>query len=227
MTEFESVALLKRDLLSEIHRGYMKGAPERIVIRRVVTKTPWWTRPLARLLARREYASLQAVARDLHGVTPEPLGRDSDGHYRGWVEGEPLDVARPHDPFWYRDAFRLLRVLRRNGVTHNDLAKPQNWLMMPDGRAAVIDFQLAFRHRRRGPLYRFMAYEDFRHLLKQMHRYAPEMMTPTARRVYARRSAPNRVWRSSGKVVYNAITRKLLHWADREGKGIKYDGKSL
>ncbi len=227
MPEFVSVALLKRDLLSEIHRGHMESAPERIVIRRVVTATPWWSRPLGRLLARREYASLEAIAGPLQGVVPEPLGRDCEGHYRGWVEGEPLDVARPADRLWYRDAFRLLRILRRNGVTHNDLAKPQNWLRMPDGRAALIDFQLAWRHRRRGPLYRFMAYEDFRHLLKQMHRYAPEMMTPTARRLYARRSWPNRIWRSSGKQVYNFITRKLLHWADREGKGIKYDGKSL
>jgi|SRR5690606_8785740 RIO-like serine/threonine protein kinase len=227
MPEFVSDTILKRDLLSEIHRGHMKDRPDRIVIRRVVTRTPWWTRPLARLLARREYACLEAVSRELGRVAPAPLGRDAHGHYRSWVEGEPLDLARPGDPFWYRDAFRLLRILRRRGVTHNDLAKPQNWLMLPDGSAGLIDFQLAWRHRRRGPLYRFMAYEDFRHLLKQMHRYAPEMMTPTARRVYGRRSLPNRIWRSSGKRVYNAITRKLLHWADREGKGIGHDRTPL
>jgi RIO-like serine/threonine protein kinase len=219
--------VLKRDLLSEIHQGYLAGDPGRKVIRRVVTRTPWWTRPLARLLARREFNSLLAVGRALAGVVPAPIARDDAGHYRGWVDGEPLDIARPSDPDWFRDAFRLLRILRRNRITHNDLAKPQNWLRTPDGRAAVIDFQLAWRHRRPGALYRFMAYEDFRHLLKQMHRYAPHLMTPTARRIYNRRSLPNRFWRQSGKKVYNAITRKLLHWADREGKGIRFNGKEL
>lgn len=227
MSQFRTVALLKRDLLSEIHRGYMTDAPDRPVIRRVVSRTPWWTRPLARSLARREYDSLKTVSPELGAIVPAPLGSDADGHYRSWVEGEPLDVIRPVDPLWYRDAFRLLRTLRRNGVTHNDLAKPQNWLVTPEGRAAVIDFQLAWRHRRKGAIYRFMAYEDFRHLLKQMHRYVPERMTPTARRIYHRRSLPNRLWRQSGKKIYNAITRKLLHWADREGRGIKFDGKSL
>ena len=47
----------------------------------------------------------------------------------------------------------LARQMRRAGVTHNDIAKPQNWLMTPDGRAAVIDFQLATVHRRRGKLF--------------------------------------------------------------------------
>lgn len=227
LPEFQTEAVLKRDLLSEIHTGYLADRPARKVIRRVVTQTPIWTRPLARYLARREYASLKAIEGALTGVVPTPLGVDKAGHFRGWVEGQPLDVARPSNPEWFRDALRLLRILRRNRITHNDLAKPQNWLMTPDGRAALIDFQLAWRHRRMGPLYRFMAYEDFRHLLKQMHRYAPELMTPTARRIYHRRSWPNRVWRRSGKKIYTFVTRRLLHWADREGRGIRFDGKSL
>ena len=70
------------------------------------------------------------ACRSLHSV-------DRDGLYRSWTEGTPLHLARPADPAWYRDAHRLLREFRRRGITHNDLAKPQNWLMTPDGRAAV------------------------------------------------------------------------------------------
>ena len=154
---------------------------------------------------------------------PQLHSVDRDGLYRSWTEGTPLHLARPADPAWYRDAHRLLREFRRRGVTHNDLAKPQNWLMTPDGRAAVIDFQLAARHRRKGALFRLMAYEDFRHLLKQQRAFAPALMTPTGRRVLARRSLPSRIWMATGKKVYNLVTRGFFRWSDGEGTHDRID----
>ncbi|MGE0280034.1 MAG: serine/threonine protein kinase [Rhizobiaceae bacterium] len=220
MDIFVTDAVLKRDVFSETHKGHFEGAPQRPAIRRIVTASPWWSRPLAWLLARREIAALQA----LHGIkgTPQLLSTDRHGLYRRWTEGTPLHLARPRDPQWYRDAFRLLRQMRRMGITHNDLAKPQNWLMAPDGSAEVIDFQLASRHARRGRAYRFMAYEDFRHLLKQMRAFAPELMTPTAQRILARRSLPSRIWRATFKPVYNAVTRGF-GWSDGDGTGDRID----
>lgn len=215
MTDFVSQTVLKRDLFSETHKGYLAGDPRTAAIRRIVTAAPVWTRPLAWVLARREIAALRAVT-GIEG-TPQLIEVDRDGLLRSWTDGAPLHLACPADPRWYADAFRLLRALRRAGITHNDLAKPQNWLMTPDGRAAVIDFQLASRHRRRGILYRLMAYEDFRHLLKQMRAFAPHLMTPTARRILARRSLPGRIWMATGKKVYNLLTRGLFRWSDGEG----------
>lgn len=221
MADFVSQTVLKRDLFSETHKGHLASAPEVTAIRRVVTASPLPTRPIAWALARREIATLRAVA----GIpgTPRLFETDSDGLVREWTDGAPLHLARPAHAQWYRDAFRLLRALRRAGITHNDLAKPQNWLMTPDGRAAVIDFQLASLHRRRGPLYRLLAYEDFRHLLKQMRAFAPHLMTPTARRVLARRSLPGRIWMATGKKVYNAITRGVFRWSDGEGTHDRLD----
>ena len=215
MADFVSQVVLKRDLFSETRKGHLESAPEIAAIRRVVTASPLWTRPIAWALARREIAALAAVS-DIEG-TPHLFAVDRDGLVRSWTEGAPLHLSRPSARLWYDDAFRLLRALRRAGVTHNDLAKPQNWLMTPDGRAAVIDFQLASRHRRRGAFFRVLAYEDFRHLLKQMRAFAPELMTPTAKRVLARRSLPSRIWMATGKKVYNAITRGIFHWSDGEG----------
>ena len=197
MQIFVTDAVLKRDVFSETHKGHFEGAPQHRIIRRIVTASPWWSRPLAWFLARREIAAMTR----LQGVrgTPQLISTDRHGLYRQWTEGTPLHLARPADPAWYRDAFRLLRQMRRMGITHNDLAKPQNWLMAPDGSAEVIDFQLASRHRRRGMLYRLMAYEDFRHLLKQMRAFAPNLMTPTGKRILARRSLPSQIWMATGK----------------------------
>lgn len=104
-------------------------------------------------------------------------------------------------------------------VTHNDLAKPQNWLMGPDGLAQVIDFQLATVHRRRGKIFRIMGYEDLRHLVKQKRRYAPHLLTPRERQMLARKSLPTRIWMATGKRAYNAITRGVFNWSDGEGSG--------
>lgn len=219
--DFIPVATLKRDVFSETVKGHFAGWPDQPVIRRVVSAAPWWSRPLAWALARREIAALRAVA----GIagTPVLIATDRDGLFRRWSEGAPLHLARPDEPAFYRSAFVLLRHLRRAGVTHNDLAKPQNWLMSPDGGAAVIDFQLASRHRRRGVLYRWMAYEDLRHMLKQMRAFAPQLMTPTGHRILERRSWPSRLWMATGKRLYNLVTRGVLHWSDGDGTADRLD----
>jgi hypothetical protein len=221
MPDFVPETVLKRDLFSETRKGHFAGEAGAPIIRRNVTAAPFWSRPIGWVLARREIAVLSAV----DGVTgvPKLHSVDRDGLYRSWTEGTPLHLARPADPAWYRDAHRLLRDFRRRGITHNDLAKPQNWLMTPDGRAAVIDFQLATRHRRKRALFRLMAYEDFRHLLKQQRAFAPELMTPTGRRVLARRSLPSRIWMATGKKVYNLITRGFFRWSDGEGTHDRID----
>jgi hypothetical protein len=149
--------------------------------------------------------------------TPALLRVDKVGLLRSWSEGTPLQLARPVDREFYRDAKRLLRQMRRRGVTHNDIAKPQNWLRTPEGRAAVIDFQLASVHRRRGVMFRTMAREDLRHLLKQKRAFAPDLLTASEKRLLARKSLPSRIWMATAKPVYNFITRRLMNWSDGEG----------
>ncbi|PWL16986.1 serine/threonine protein kinase [Falsochrobactrum shanghaiense] len=221
--EFVETAVFKRDVFSETRAGYFANDPDTRIIRRVVSAAPWWSRPLAWILAKREIRGLKTV-RGIEGV-PQLLFTDRDGLYRSWTEGTPLHLARPTNPEWYRTAHHILRNMRRLGVTHNDLAKPQNWLMTPEGKAAVIDFQLASVHRRRGALYRLLAYEDFRHLIKQKRAFAEHLMTPTEKRVLARRSLPSRIWLATGKKVYNFITRGIFNWSDGEGTGDRLDNE--
>jgi hypothetical protein len=223
MQNFVSDTVLKRDVFSETHKGHSASDPATPVIRRVVSAAPWWSKPLAWTLARREIRALKAV-RGLPG-TPQLLSTDKHGLFRTWSEGTPLHLARPSHPGFYRDAAVLLRNMRRAGITHNDLAKPQNWLMTPDGHAAVIDFQLASLHRRKSALFHTMAYEDFRHLLKQKRAFAPHLLTPTGKRLLARRSLPSRIWMATGKRVYNLVTRGIFNWSDGEGTGDRIDNE--
>ena len=205
----------KRDVFSETISGHLAEDPAFKVVLRKLDGVPWWARPIARLLARREVRGLRAV-KGIEGV-PQLLRADREGLLRSWSHGTPLQLAKPAQAAWYRDAKRLLREMRRRGVTHNDIAKPQNWLMTPDGRAAVIDFQLASVHRRKGKLFRVMAREDLRHLLKQKRNFAPHLLTASEKRVLERKALPTRIWMATGKRAYNFVTRGLMNWSDGEG----------
>lgn len=219
--------VLKRDVFSETIAGHLAEDPSRKVALRKLDGVPIWARPVAWYLARKEIRGLKAV-QGIEG-TPALLRVDRVGLLRSWSEGTPLQLARPVDREFYRDAKRLLRQMRRRGVTHNDIAKPQNWLRTPDGRAAVIDFQLASVHRRRGVIFRTMAREDLRHLLKQKRAFAPDLLTASERRLLARKSLPSRLWMATAKPVYNFVTRRLMNWSDGEGTDdrIARDGPAI
>ena len=205
---------LKSDLFGSVSRDGERG---REFVLRDTASARWWLAWLARRLCRRE---AQALAR-LDGIigTPRLVAVGPGGLRREWIEGRPMQVAQPRNADYYRAARRLVSALHRRGVAHNDLAKESNWLVTPTGQPAVVDFQLALVSRRRGRLFRSLAREDLRHLLKHKRSYCPDRLTARERRILARPAAISRLWMATGKPVYTFITRRLLGWADREGAG--------
>jgi acyl-CoA synthetase (AMP-forming)/AMP-acid ligase II len=212
-------ALLKRDVFSTVERGRFRidGTEVGAILRRL-DQVPWWSHPLANHLFHRERRALAAV-RGM-GIGPELLWAGRGALVRGFIDGVALHLAKPDgDVAYFHSAKTALRKLRRAGVCHNDLAKEQNWLRGTDGKAYLTDFQLATCFKGRGKLYRILAYEDLRHLLKHKRRYAPAALTSKERKVLARKSIFSRVWLMTGKKVYVAITRGLFNFTDREGGG--------
>jgi RIO-like serine/threonine protein kinase len=189
---------------------------ETIVVRDLSTAR-WWTRPLAQHLARREYRALDRL-RGMNSV-PQLLGFDGRKLRRSWIAGKPMQLARPRDPDYFRAASVLLRRLHRQCVAHNDLAKEPNWLVTTEGLPALLDFQLALIAPRRGRLFRALAHDDIRHLLKHKRTYVPERLTAREQRILAKRSLVSRLWMATVKPVYRFVTRGIFRWADREGAG--------
>jgi hypothetical protein len=216
---WQGALVLKRDVFSTVERGrFATGSGDRDAVLRRLDQVPWWTRPLARHLFQRERRAL-ALAGPL-GVGPPLLFANDQALVRGFIDGVALHVARPTgDRGYFVSAKSALHRLHRAGVTHNDLAKEQNWLRGSDGRAYLTDFQLAFVFRRRGKVFRIAAYEDLRHLLKHKRTYVAEALTPSERRILARKSLPTRIWMATGKRLYRLITRGLFGFTDREGGG--------
>lgn len=205
--------LLKRDVFGTISRI------GDTVVRDSRPARPW-ARLLARHLMRREHRALSRLALgDGTAGVPRVIELQRDRLTRAWIEGAPMHLAKPRDPNYFREAARLLRRLHAANVIHNDLAKETNWLVTPEGKPALVDFQLAMTLGKRGALARALGHDDIRHLLKHKRSYLPERLTAREKRILATPSLASRVWMASGKRVYLFVTRKILRWRDREGAG--------
>ena len=211
--------LLKRDVFSVVERGKFRNETgETDSVLRRLDEVPWWSYGLALHLFGRERRALHR-ARDLD-VGPKLLWAGRRALVRGFIDGVAMHLAKPHgNVAYFRSARATLHRLHRARICHNDLAKEQNWLVGRDGRAYVTDLQLAACFSRRTWLFRVLAYEDLRHMLKLKRSYVPEALTPKERKILARKSLFARIWMKTGKKVYQAITRGLFNYRDREGGG--------
>jgi RIO-like serine/threonine protein kinase len=210
--------VLKRDQFGSVsclRNASTSGIP--LSVERDTTAAAWWIRWLARLLAAREARALAALER-LPGL-PRIEAWDGQRLRRSWIAGEPMHRSPPASHAYFRDALRLVRRMHAAGILHNDLAKEPNWLVTPEGSAALVDFQLAARPRTRGRLFRALAYDDLRHLLKHKRTYFPERLTARELAILQRRSLVSALWARTGKPIYRLVTRGMLGWADREGAG--------
>ncbi len=206
--------LLKADALGRIEIISDGG---RRWIRRDARAARAGLRWLARRAAAREARVLRALA-GLDGV-PQLLAWHDGVLDRSYIDGAPMQRAQPRELRYYREAHALLKRLRARGVAHNDLAKEANWLQRGDLGPAVVDFQIAWVSRRRGALFRLLAREDLRHLLKHKRTYCPHCLTAVERRILARRSWIAGGWNASGKRLYKFVARRLFGYWDNEGQG--------
>ncbi len=213
--EMTDSQLLKKDLFGEVRRITTASGDVRIA-RDTASAAPW-VRWLARRLLRREARVLAA----LEGIDnlPQLIELHRDGLARSFIDGQPMQRARPTDPRYFGAAMKLLFRLHQAGVVHNDLAKEPNVLVTSTGEPAFIDFQLAGFSRRRGRLVRLLAREDIRHLLKHKRTYCPDRLTARERQILAKPSVASRIYMRTLKPVYLFVTRRVLGWADREGAG--------
>jgi RIO-like serine/threonine protein kinase len=175
----------------------------------------WWCAWLARRLLQREARALAAL-HDIDGV-PELISSNDTTLNRSFLQGSPIFDGRPKEHQFYKDAMRLLRRIHSAGVVHNDLAKEPNILLLKDGSAGFIDFQLASYANKRGRLFRAIAREDIRHLLKHKRTYRPDLLTARERSILETPSPLSRAWMTFVKPVYLFVTRRLMGWSDREG----------
>jgi RIO-like serine/threonine protein kinase len=224
-------AVLKRDALGRVE--LLEGDGQRAVRRVACGGRLPLSALVARALLARERRALAALE-GLDGV-PHPLEDPSWSrasseagaapHPRGvlvrsFVEGAPLHRAESLPEDFFDHLAVLVGELHARRVCHNDLHKEQNVIVRPDGRPALIDFQLASVHATRGRAFASRVHDDLRHVDKHRRRYlqpgrGPQGAPPPAAR-RAPRSTTAALWRRVVKPLYNAVTRGLLRTRDGE-----------
>jgi len=201
---------LKRGSLGDVYSERVAGSVQLVRDLRPAR----WPR-LARYLARREAKALQRLL-GTSGV-PRLIALEDDRLIRSYLPGDVMYLSSPRSRDYFREALRLVRRLHRLRVAHNDLAKEANWICLNQEVPGIVDFQLAICFSRRGRLFRLLAREDLRHLLKHKRHYLPEALTERERKILAQPMWPARWWRRLVKPVYLFLTRRILRWPERDG----------
>lgn len=207
---------LKQDFFAATGR-YAGPEGERVVLKHYHTE-PFLGLPLewaGRWMADREVRHYRAL-QDLDGV-PRLVGRIGRSAFvHEWVYGEDLlDRREPVPDDFFDRLDRLLDAVHARGLAYVDANKPDNVLVAArDGRPVLIDFQISWMPKRRGPLRRrilaVLQREDRYHFRKLKRRYRPDRMTPEEREASRRRSRLLSLHRLVG-----APLRDLRRWVLR------------
>jgi len=193
--------VLKSDALGSVER--VDGPTGPFVRRRTRGGVRGW---IARRLLARERAALRALA-GVPGVARlcEAAPR-ADVLERAWIEGAALSQAAALPRDFFERLEELVRALHERGVCHNDLHKEGNVLVGADGYPALVDFQLASVHRRRGRTFAVRAREDLRHVWKHRSFYCRALGVPDPLQGAAPpRAALSEFWRRFGKPLYRRL----------------------
>lgn len=198
------VQVLKQDVFGRIELVRVGGE---LAVRRVARGAFPGAGLVARVLLRRERRAL-GVLQGLAGVARVLATQGDDELLRSFVPGTPLCLAAALPRDYFERLEELVRALHERGVCHNDLHKEGNVLVGEDGYPALVDFQLASVHARRGRSFAVRAREDLRHVWKHRSHYLRALGEPDPLRAHApRRSFLAALWWRTGKPLYNRFLR--------------------
>ncbi len=212
--DLEILRTLKEDIFGTIVHARFAG--QEVIVRNYFKARNLPARWLAYVLARREARILVHLS-SLHPEQVPHLIHFGNGIcVRSYIDGDSLRNHPVTDKEFYEKGLALLEQMHSLGVAHNDLEKPENWLVTRKNTPAIIDFQLAFHSRRMGYIFRLAKREDFRHLIKNKKRFCTEALTEEEKAVLQGKSRIAVFIKKYFKPVYHFITRKVLGYSDRE-----------
>lgn len=156
-----------------------------------------------RMMSRHEEAIYAALA----GVEGVPrwagrLGRSAAAVE--YIDARPLDHPPAPPPGFFDRLGDLLGAIHARGVAYCDANKRSNILVTLDGRAILVDYQLAFRRRDDLPwplramlaaAVRYVQRTDIYHLYKHKRRIAPQEMRSLEEAISRRRGLLHRIHR--------------------------------
>ncbi len=214
-SDLKLLRVLKEDIFGTITHVEIEGDGRQAICRNVSGANPF-VRCIAYFLAGREAAVLKKLSSIEGDRVPKLIYFGNGICVRSYIEGDSLRKINASDLKYYDSAREILGEIHALGVVHNDLEKPENWLVTKDNVAAIIDFQLACFFRKKGLLYRLAQREDIRHAVKNKKRYCASGLSEEERNILENKSYIARLILAYFKPIYNYITRRILGYSDRD-----------
>ncbi len=214
-SDFEIISILKEDVFGSVSHVGLNG--NTFICRNYSQARNVFTRAVAYILAKREAEILKEASAIGASRVPKLLYFGNGILCRTYIPGKSLRVHQNPDESFYTEAHQLLEELHNLGIVHNDLQKPENWLVTESGGAAIIDFQLAVAFK--NPRNRLLAIgkrEDIRHLYKNKKRFCPDRLNDEELLIINSKHPVNKVFMDYFKPVYDFITRKVLRYSDHD-----------
>lgn len=213
-SDLQILRTLKEDIFGTIVHARIDD--REVISRNYFRARNFFARQLAYILARREAKILMQLSSLPPDQVPHLIYFGNGICVRSYIDGESLRNHPVPDREYYEQGQVLLKKMHALGIVHNDLEKPENWLVTRNHTPAIIDFQLAFHSRKMGYFYKVAEREDFRHLIKNKKRFCSEALTEEEKAILRRKSRIAVYIKRYFKPVYHFITRKILKYSDRE-----------
>ncbi len=211
MSDYVVIETYKEDVLGSIQLVQLQNGTKAIC--RQYSDAVWILRPLAYVLAAREASILKKISVLNTEQLPRFIDMKNGYLLRSYVAGNSLRKTPVDNVVFYERAGELVRQLHTCGVVHNDLEKPENWVVIDEHNPGIIDFQIAMKLQS-GWWFNMLSHEDLRHVIKQKKRFCNTPLSDEETVLLENRSAFGNWWKRYFKPAYNFITRKIFNYTD-------------
>lgn len=157
----------------------------------------WFVRnSYAKILLNRELNAI-SMLNGIEGVPQNPFFVDSCCLAFEYVEGASLRdyPADKITPEFLTECERILRDIHKKGLVHLDTGAMGNWIVKPDNRPALIDFQTAMKTKGLpSRLVGFLKVMDLRGVYKKWIAFRPNEMGEKRKKAAERFEKIRKIW---------------------------------
>lgn len=207
------IKTLKIDMFSIVYLAHYEG--NTVIIRDLKVKNKF-NQIIAKLLNRNEVKILQKINSLNSPNLPKLIHSTPTYTIRTYLSGTPINQSTTKlNEGFYTKALELVQTMHQIGIVHNDLEKPENWIIMDNGEPGLIDFQLAKYFPKKTFLFKLLKQVELRHIIKSKKRFCSSPLNTAELNILNNRGKIHTFILRYLKPMYNFITRKLFNYSDR------------
>jgi predicted Ser/Thr protein kinase len=210
---YSIIKTLKIDMFSVVYLALHQG--HKVIIRdlNIGKRFP---KIIAKFLNRNEVKILKKIDFLKCPNFPKLIRSTSEYTIRSYLSGTPIQQSSTKlNEGFYNKALELVQMLHQQGIVHNDLEKPENWIVMDNGEPGLIDFQLAKYFSKKTFLFKLLKNVEIRHVIKSKKQFCNRPLSPSELSILNSRGRIHKFMIQFIKPMYNFITRKIFNYSDR------------